>query len=162
MRNILLPVDGTMRSDAAVQSVIRQARLGEIGTIHLMTVQPQLGSYIGRFLKTVLVRDFQREQGEKALSRAKRLLDEAGIAYQPHIYVGNMVETIVRAAKQLGVDEIVMSANNLGLVGSLDLHSVVGRVLRGVNVPVSVVNYPATDMAIEAPTAASWQLRPTP
>ena len=161
MRTILLPVDGTMRSDAAVKSVIRQARLGEIGTIHLMTVQPRLGSYIGRFLKTVLIDDFRREQGEKALARAKRLLDDAGIAYQAHIYVGDMVDIIVRAARHLAVDEIVMSANNLGLVGSLDLHSVVGRVLRGVNVPVSVVNYPATDMAIE-PTAAPWQLRPTP
>lgn len=161
MRNILLPVDGTMRSDAAVQSVIRQARLGEIGTIHVMTVQPRLGSSVGRLLKTAVIRDFQHEQGEKALSRARRLLDEAAIAYRPHIYVGDMVDTIVRAANQLGVDEIVMSANNLGLVGSLDLHSVVGRVLRGVNVPVSVVNDPATDMTIE-PRAAPWQWRPTP
>lgn len=161
MRVILLPVDGTLRSDAAVQCVIRQARLGQIGVIHLVTVQPRLGSYMGRFLKAALIRDYQREQGEKALTRARRLLDEAGVAYQPHIYTGDIVEIIVRAAKELGVDEVIMSANNLGVVGSLDLHSVVGRVLRRVTVPVSVVNYPATDMAIEA-APASWQLRPTP
>jgi len=160
MRVTLLPVDGTMRSDAAVQFVIRQARLGQIDTLHLMTVQPRLGSYIGRFLKTALIQDFYREQGEKALSRAKRLLDEAGVPYQPHIYAGDIVETITRVAKELAVDEIVMSANNLGVVGSLDLHSVVGRVLRRVNVPVSVVNYPATDMPIES-TPGSWQLHPT-
>ena len=160
MRSILLPVDGTIRSDAAVQCVIRQARLGEIDTIHLMTVQPRLGSYIGRFLNAGLIKGFQREQGEKALARAKHLLEEAGIAYEPHIYIGDMVDTIVRAAKQLAVDEIVMSANNLGLIGSLDLHSVVGRVLRRVNVPVSVVNYPATDVAVEPP-AAPWRLHPT-
>jgi nucleotide-binding universal stress UspA family protein len=150
-----------MRSDAAVQCVIRQARLGQIGTIHLVTVQPRLGSYVGRFLKSAVIRDYQREQGEKALTRAKRLLDEAGVAYKPHIYTGDIVEIIARAAKELAVDEIIMSANNLGLVGSLDLHSVVGRVLRRVSVPVSVVNYPATDMAIEA-APASWRLRPTP
>lgn len=159
MRIILLPVDGTMRGDAAVQSVIRQARLGLISTIHLINVQPRLGSYIGRFFTAMVIRDFHREQGEKALTRAKRLLDEAGIAYQPHIYAGDMVETIVRAAADLKVDEIIMSANNLGLVGNLDLHSVVGRVLRRVNVPVSVVNYPA-DAAVD-PTADTWQLRPT-
>jgi nucleotide-binding universal stress UspA family protein len=140
MRTILLPVDGTARSDAAVQCVIRQALLGQIGTVHLVNVQPRLGSYIGRFLKAALVQDFYREQGEKALHRSKQLLDEAGIPYQPHIYAGDIVETIARAAKELGVDEIVMSANNLGIVGSLDLHSVVGRVLRRVSVPVSVVN----------------------
>lgn len=161
MRKILLPIDGTMRSDAAVRSVIRQVRLGEIGEVHLVTVQPRLGSYIGRFLKAVTIRDFQREQGEKALVRAKGLLDEAGVAYKAHIYTGDMVETIARAATELGVDEIVMSANNLGIVGNLDLHSVVGRVLRRVNIPVSVVNYPATDTAVEPP-ANSWQLRPTP
>lgn len=160
MRTILLPVDGSMRADAAVQFVIRQARLGQIGTVHLMNVQPRIGSYIGRFLRTALVQDFYREQGEKALERAKRLLDEAGIVYHAHIYAGDIVETIARVAKELAVDEIVMSANNLGVVGSLDLHSVVGRVLRRVTVPVSVVNYPATDMPIES-TPGSWQLHPT-
>jgi hypothetical protein len=94
-----------MRSDAAVQCVIRQARLGQIGAIHLVTVQPRLGSYMGRFLKAALIRDYQREQGAKALTRAKRLLDEAGVA-PAHIYTGDIVEIIVRAAKESGVDEI--------------------------------------------------------
>lgn len=163
MRSILLPVDGTMRSDAAVRTAIRQARLEQVDIIHLVNVQPHLGAYIGRFLKTFVMRDFQREQGEKALARAKRLLDEAGVAYQPHIYVGGIVETIARAANELAVDEIVMSANNLGIVGNLDLHSVVGRVLRRVNVPVSVVNYPAEDMDMSPRSSAGGlQLRPTP
>lgn len=161
MRSILLPVDGTLRSDAAVQCAIRQARLGHVTTIHLMAVPPRLGSYIGRFLKADALRDFQRDEGAKLLTRARKLLDDAGIAYQPHIYSGDLVETIARAAQELGVDEIVMSANNRGLLGSFDLHSVVGRVLRRVTVPVSVVNYPATDMAPEA-APATWQLHPMP
>ncbi len=163
MRSILLPVDGTMRSDAAVQSVIRQVRLGQIGTIHLVTVQPRLGSYIGRFLKATVIRDFQHEQGAKALARAKRLLEEANVPYIPHIYAGDTVETIARASKELAVDEIVMSANNLGIVGSLDLHSVVGRVLRRVDVPVSVVNYPASEAALNRRSdAGGLQRHPTP
>ena len=160
MRTILLPVDGTKRSDAAVQCVIQRARLGEVGTIHLMTVQPRLGSYIGLFLKGATIRDFQREQGEKALARAKHLLDEAGVAYKFHIYAGDPAETIAKAAKELAVDEIVMSANNLGIIGNLDLHSVVGRVLHRVNVPVSVVNYPATETVVD-PAPSPWQLHPT-
>lgn len=160
MRTILLPVDGTIRTDAAVQCVIRQARLGDIGVVHLVNVQPRLGSYIGRFLKAALIRDFQREQGQRALARARRLLDEAGVPYKAHIYTGELAETIARAATTLGVDEIIMSANNLGIIGNLDLHAVVGRVLRRVNIPVSVVNYPANDMAVEA-SAGPWQLRPT-
>ena len=156
MRTILLPVDGTVRSDAAVQCVIRQAKLGQIGAIHLVTAQPRLGAYIGRFLKSGEI----SEQGMKALARAKRLLDEAGVAYWPHIYAGDMVDVIARAAKELAVDEIIMSSNNLGIIGSLDLHSVVGRLLRRVSVPVSVVNQPATEMAIEA-APSSWRLHPT-
>ena len=161
MRNILLPVDGTLRSDAAVQCVIRQARLGQIGTIHLVSVQPRLGAYMARFLKAALIRDYQREQGLKALSRAKRQLDEAGLAYQQHVYAGDIVETISRAATELGVDEIILSAGNLSLIGGFDFHSVVGGVLRRVKVPVSVVNAPASDLPIEA-APTSWQLRPTP
>ena len=160
MRAILLPVDGSPRSDAAVQYVIRQVRLGQVDTIHLVTVQPRLGAYIGQFLTSAQIKDFQCEQGIKALARAKRLLDEAGVAYWPHIFAGDMVEVIARATKELAVDEIIMSANNLGVIGSLDLYSVVGRVLHRVSVPVSVVNYPADDMAIEA-APSSWRLRPT-
>ena len=161
MRNILLPVDGTLRSDAAVQCVIRQARLGQIGTIHLVSVQPRLGAYMARFLKAALIRDYQREQGLKALSRAKRQLEEAGLAYQQHVYAGEIVETISRAATELAVDEIILGAGNLSLIGGFDFHSVVGGVLRRVKVPVSVVNAPASDLPIEA-APASWQLRPTP
>lgn len=163
MRSILLPIDGTMRSDAAVQSLIRQVRLGQIGTIHLINVQPRLGSYIARFLKAAMIRDFQRDRGAKALARAKRLLDEANVPYVPHIYAGDMVETIVHASKELAVDEIVMSANNLGVVGALELQSVVGRVLRRVSVPVSVVNFPGGDKGMPAPASAdTLQLHPTP
>jgi hypothetical protein len=40
---------------------------------------------------------------------------------------------------------------------------VVGRVLRRVNVPVSVVNYPASEVALNPrPGAGGLQLHPTP
>lgn len=160
MWSVLVPVDGSKRSDAAVACVARQARTGQITTVHLVNVQPQLGAYVGRFVGRSAVRDFQREQGEQALASAKRILDGAGVPYIAHIYVGEIAETIARAAEQLEVNEIVIGADGLGFLGSLNLQSLVGRVIRRANVPVSVVKGAASDFELER-TRGHWQLRPT-
>jgi nucleotide-binding universal stress UspA family protein len=156
MPTIVVVVDGSPRSESAVRSVIRQSRLGQVGTVDLVNVQPPLGAYIGRFVGTGTIRDFQREQGERELAGAKRLLEEAGVPCRAHVYAGEAAETIARAAEELGASEIVMGADGLGFLGSLSLHSLVSRVIRRSNVPVSVVKGGGADVdAVGGKTA--WQ-----
>lgn len=159
MRSVLIPVDGSKRSDAAIRCVARQVRLGQIGAVHLLSVQPPIGAYVGRFVGRGAVRDFQREQGELALASARRLLDEAGIAYSAHIHVGEIAETVARAADHFGVQEIVIGADGLDLLGSLYLNSLVARVIRRANVPVSVVKDVGPDLEFKR-ERGGWKLRP--
>jgi len=160
MRNVLIPVDGSHRSEIAVQAVIRQARLGQVGAIHLANVQPSLGGYIASFISRPERDAFRREQGQAALAGARRLLDQAELPYTVHIRVGEAVEAIVGAAEDLDVEEIVVGTDGSGLFGALELHSFVNRLIRRSPVPVSVVKNPAADMAFNR-TTGSWWLRPT-
>ncbi|HEX2114833.1 MAG TPA: universal stress protein [Alphaproteobacteria bacterium] len=160
MQTILILVDGSKPCDAAVKRAIREARLGQVERVHLVNVQPHLGAYVGRFVGTPTIRAFQREQGERALAHAKYLLDDAGVPYSAHIYVGDVAETIAKAADELGVTEIVMTADGFGLPGGLATNSLIGKVIRRTNVPVSVVKAAAGDLDLDQ-SASQWQLRPT-
>jgi nucleotide-binding universal stress UspA family protein len=159
MESILVPIDGSKPCDAAVRHAIREVRLGQVAHIHLINVQPHLGAYVGRFIGTTTIRAFQRELGEKALARARRLLDEAAVPYSAHIYVGEAAATIAAAATALGVGEIVMSASGFGIPGSLAGHSLIGGVIRRTDVPVSVIKG-ASELDFEH-SAGQWKLRPT-
>lgn len=160
MRNVLIPVDGSRSSEVAVQSVIRQARIGQVDKIHLVNVQPPLGGYIARFIARSERDAFRREQGEVALAEARRLLEQAGLAYTVHIRIGETVDEIAVAADELGVEEIVVGADGFGLLGTVQIHSFVNRLIRRAAVPVSVVKDPGAVMTLNRATG-SWWLRPT-
>lgn len=160
MRNVLIPVDGSRRSEIAVQAAIRQARLDPVDAIHLVNVQPSLGGYIASFISRAERDAFRREQGLAALADARRLLEQAGVPYTIHIRVGEAVEAIVAAAEDLGADEIVVGVDGSGLFGRIELHSFVNRLIRRSPVPVSVVKQPTADMAFNS-TTGSWWLRST-
>jgi nucleotide-binding universal stress UspA family protein len=160
MRTFLIPIDGSKPCDAAVRHAIREARLGQVECIHLVNVQPHLSAYVGQFVGTPAIRAFQRELGERALAHAKHLLDEAGVPYFAHIFVGDVAATIATAAKALGATEIVMSASGFGIPGSRAVNSLIGKVIRRTDVPVSVVKAAAGELDFEQ-GAGRWQLRPT-
>jgi nucleotide-binding universal stress UspA family protein len=160
MRNVLIPVDGSRQSEIAVQSVIRQARIGQVEKIHLVNVQPPLGGYIGRFVSRSERDAFRRERGQAALAGARHLLDQAALPYTVHVRVGETVEEIVGAAEDLAVEEIVVGADGFGLLGAVQIHSFVNRLIRRAAVPVSVVKDPGAEMNLGRATG-SWWLRPT-
>jgi nucleotide-binding universal stress UspA family protein len=160
MRSVLIPVDGSRRSDIAVEWVVRQARIGQVAKIHLLNVQPPLGGYISGFVPRRERDAFRREQGQTALAGARRLLDQAALGYTVHIRIGEPVEAIVAAAEELGAEEVVVGANGVGLLGAIQIHSFVNRLIRQSAVPVSVVKKPEAGMDLSR-TTGSWWLRPT-
>lgn len=142
MRSVLVHIDGSAAAESAVRCVAMNARAERIATIHLLNVQPPLGGYIGRFVSGATIRAFQRDEGQHALAAARRLLEEAGIAHTLHIRVGPEADTIVAAAAELGVDEIVLGADGLGLFGRLWFRILAGQVVRQADRPVMIVKTP--------------------
>lgn len=157
MRSVLVHVDGSAAAESAVRCVAMNARAERIATIHLLNVQPRLGGYIGRFVSGATIRDFQREEGRRALAAARRLLEDAGIAHTLHIRVGPEADTIVAAAAEFGVDEIVLGADGLGMFGRLMFRSLAGRIVRAANRPVIIVKSPPPRAQ---PSVAPEKLRP--
>ena len=137
---ILIPVDGSDRSLAAVRYVIDTLAPADSDLeIHLLNVQPALPSAAASFIDTDVVRDFHRDEGAKALASACQLLDKAGLRYADSTAVGEPAETITAYAEQRDCSGIVMATRGLGRAAGLLLGSVAHKVLQLSNVPVTLV-----------------------
>lgn len=142
MHTVLIPVDGSPQAEAAVRSVIVQAKHERLDMIHLLSVQMPLSSYVSRFLSAQVIRDFRQERGGQMLAGARRLLDNAGLPYTAHIRIGEPAGTICRVAEELRVDGIVLGVEGRGFLSNLMLWLLASRVRRYARVPVIVVMNP--------------------
>ncbi|MEK6736158.1 MAG: universal stress protein [Pseudomonadota bacterium] len=140
MLKILLPVDGSENSSQVVMNTIQ--RLGwykEIPEIHVLNVQHPLDGNVSLFINQADIKQYHQEEGMKSLQPVRALLDQAGIAYQPHILVGDPAETIVRFATEKHCDQIVLGPRGQGTLKELLLGSVVNKVMQLSTVPVLLV-----------------------
>lgn len=146
---ILISTDGSKTALAAVRFVINKVapshqttqKKGRAGgfEIHLLNVQPPLPSAVSTFIDSKAVRDYHKEEGEKALAPARKLLDAAGLRYESNVAIGDAAETIADYAAKIGCDEIVMSARGLGRIAGLLLGSTTTKVLSISKIPVTLV-----------------------
>lgn len=150
MAGVLIVVDGTPATEAAVRAIAAGARREQALDLHLLNVQPAFSAYLGRFLSGVTVRDYQTEQGRVALAGVRRVLDEAGLPYFAHVRIGEAAGTIAALADELAVGEIVMTGDGAVLLGGLARRLLVARVIRRAHVPVTVVKWPKPSRPILA------------
>jgi len=136
---ILVPVDGSDSSLAAVRFVTGKLAAGGTPEIHLLNVQAPLPSAASSFIDAGVVRGYHDEEGQKDLAAARKLLDEAGVACTAHVAVGDPADTIATYAEQKKCDAIVMGTRGLGRIGNLLLGSVATKVLHLTKVPVTLV-----------------------
>lgn len=138
---ILVPVDGSGGAERAVDHVIAAAlQLKETPQIFLLNVQWNIASgNVKLFINQETINGYYREQGTAALAKARKKLDDAGLAYTYHVSVGTPAEAIVQYAKEQQVDQITMGAQGEGTLSSLLLGSVVNKVTHLAAVPVLVV-----------------------
>ena len=147
MRSLLIVIDDPRQGEAAARRIALLARTEGIGALHLLNVQSPMSRYVARFLPRSTIRSFQRDEGAKALAPARAVLDDAGLPYTVHIQAGPAAETIAQAAADLGVDEIAIGVDGLGIVDRLFLRFLVARVVRLADVPVLLIKTPHADSA---------------
>jgi nucleotide-binding universal stress UspA family protein len=139
MRRILIPVDGSGNSQAAVRQVMKEFMNDTATEIHLLNVQPPFSSYISRFIGRKARRDYHREQSEKAMVPIRRMLDAASIPYATHHAVGDRAAEIAAAARRLCCDLILIGTARKNSLTRLVENSVTNRVMALSPVPVEVV-----------------------
>ena len=140
MTNALIPVDGSEVSLHAVQFMIEQIKHKRLSGLVVLTVQaPILSGNIKQFLNQETIDAYHQEEGEKALAPARAMLDAAGIAYEAHMKVGHVAETIVEFAQEKQCHSIVMGSRGQGSVVGMLLGSITTKVLYLATTPVTIV-----------------------
>lgn len=140
---VLVPIDGTDGSLAAVAEVVRRSRGSSPPRVHLLNVQPQVfAAEILAHLPPRASEAYYARLGGEALAQAQAMLEEAGIPYAAQRLVGPVVETILEQCGALHCDSIVMGTHGRGpLFGAL-LGSVATGVVHLAPVPVTLVRAP--------------------
>ena len=139
---ILLAVDGSKHSLRAVDCLIEHADwyrdkpVVELVTVHAPVPKlPRMGLVVG---KNQIQRYYQ-EEGEAALTAAKKKLGTAGIEYNAHILVGSVADVIVRHAAKTRCDQIFIGTHGRSAAGTMLLGSTATKVLHISRIPVLLV-----------------------
>lgn len=143
---ILLAVDGSACSDAAVEEVAKRPWPGksEIKLINvteppiLMGMEPWVAS--PQYLDTLekAVRDVASRVLEKAREKLKTSRDKS-LEVSSEMIQGSPAQTIVEEAEQWGADLIVMGSRGLGAWGRLLLGSVSNSVVHHAKCSVEII-----------------------
>lgn len=138
MLRVLIPIDGSENSLRPVRFVIKKAPLyKEPLEIHLLNVQhPFPGTIQGVHEQA---EGYHHDEGAKALAKARKALDAAGLKYVYHISVGEAGEVIAHFVKDKHIEQIVMGTRGAGSIANMLFGSVATKVLHLVDVPVLLV-----------------------
>jgi nucleotide-binding universal stress UspA family protein len=105
MKNVLVAVDGSDRSLAALREVLRHA--DAIARIDLVNVQPRLNRHISRWIGRSQRDAWRAERSATALGPARRLVELCGIPVRTHVALGEADAALRDTAERLGSDEVV-------------------------------------------------------
>lgn len=140
MMRFLVPVDGSIHSERAVQHLIRLAECREAAEIHLINVREPVDSWeVRRFLTEEEIQRMQQSEGEEDLRGARALLDAAGLPYEARVLAGPVPQTIADYAVTRHCDQIIMGTHGRGGLATLFLGSVAAKVIHLAPVPVTLV-----------------------
>ncbi len=140
MTKVLLPVDGSAFSDRALDHVLAMTQGEEPIEVHLLSVQLPVDSGHARmFVSDDDIAAYHRDEGMAVLKPYMARLDAAGVAYNWHVLVGHVAQTIARFAKEQKFDQVVMGTHGRSGVTQLLMGSVAQNVVRRLKIPVALV-----------------------
>lgn len=137
---ILIPVDGSDQSNAALDFVGSRATLiGQAPDVHILNVQPALPVRVIRAVGRSEAKAYQRAQADDVLRPAVSRLERVGVPAHASYVIGSRADAIGAVAVRGRVDLIVMgSRGHSGLKGLL-FGSMTNSVLAGCTKPLLVL-----------------------
>ncbi|WP_168383267.1 universal stress protein [Acinetobacter indicus] len=141
-QHILVPVDGSETSYAAVAKAVELAKAfgSKVTVAQVLTLDPYIASeYISAGQTNDLI-ERARVSILKTLDEAKAKFQEQGVAVESSLLEGQVIHReIARAATEMNADLIVMGSHGRTGLKKLFLGSVAQSVLGEGNVPVLIV-----------------------
>jgi nucleotide-binding universal stress UspA family protein len=142
---ILLPVDGSEWSKAAVEFVAsRSTLIGTDPSVDVVNVQMPVPVRAARVVGKTALTEYYEDESGKALKPALRRLAKAGLAADARYLIGHPGEEISNAALRDKVDLIVMGSHGHSALRNLLLGSVTNHVLARTLVPLLVLRHRET------------------
>jgi nucleotide-binding universal stress UspA family protein len=140
---ILVPIDGTELSHAALRHVIELVREGLRAELFLANVQPPASLYEWmRAPNPDALGHIAEAAGEHALQTAESLLKEAGLDATELLVTGDPTHALLELIESEGCDAVVMGSHGGGGLLSAFQGSVSQAILHGSRVPVTLVKPP--------------------
>jgi nucleotide-binding universal stress UspA family protein len=142
-RKILVAVDGSAPATKGLREAIRLAK-SEGARLFILNVVDEFYAFapLDGLAPSVDLVPMLREGGEKILAKAKRVADAAEVKSTPvlrEMLSGPAADPIVREAKKLGADLIVLGTHGRRGVRRMVLGSDAEQVVRLASVPVLLV-----------------------
>lgn len=140
MRTILVAIDGSDASARALDFAARQAASAGGTQLHVLHVRPTLRVYgeIEVYAGEERMRELAREEAAVILDQARQRLGDAAANVAFEQLEGDPGEVIVKRARELACESIVMGTHGRGRLASAVMGSVAHRVVHRSTVPVTL------------------------
>ncbi len=153
---ILLPIDGSEASLAAVRQALRMIDDGLHGSLVLANVQEPATLYEMLLAHDAeVIEEVSAQAGLHLLAPAVALVREAGVEHEIEVARGDPAHTLIDVLENFGCDMVVMGARGTGTLRSALLGSVSHEVLHAAAVPVMIVKPPPLPEEGDGATADS-------
>jgi nucleotide-binding universal stress UspA family protein len=140
MKRILVAVDGSASAQRAVDYAIGQAKQYPLRMeLVYVTVIPDSYATLHAYLARKENRQFAERKAKQVLAPAARKCARAKLPHRVSALWGDIAPEIVRAARRLKCDSIVMGTRGMGPVGNLLLGSVATKVIHLSKIAVTLV-----------------------
>jgi nucleotide-binding universal stress UspA family protein len=137
---ILLAVDGSETGLSAARHVVALSKsLKAPPVVTLLYADPPLAKAVALELGEEGVAQYHADNGETALKKARAVLKRAGLTFSERPMIGEPVTTILKQAKSVRADLIVMGTHGRGALKSLIVGSVTQKIISTSSIPVTVV-----------------------
>jgi YjbE family integral membrane protein len=140
---VLVPIDGTDNSLAALRHVIDHYHTRHDIEVHVLHVRRPFSELVAHLTPRGNRDSYHWEAAEKALAPARALLARERVPHTDHVELGDRAEVIARVARTLGASLIAMGTARRSSLTRLLEDSVTYRVLNLAQAPVEVIVGPA-------------------
>ena len=144
-QHILVPVDGSPTSLVAVEHAINFAKTlnSKITLVQVLTLDPYIAAEYLSSTQTNDLIERARKPILDNLATAEQKFTEAGITVDVQLLEGQVIQNeLLKAAKSLNVDLIIMGSHGRTGLKKLFLGSVTQNILSETDIPVLVVRLP--------------------
>jgi nucleotide-binding universal stress UspA family protein len=136
MATVLVTVDG---SASALRAVEHAAFVAKRAGGEVCVLNVQLPIRVGELVDRAQLDQYQRGLGQQIVDTAIATLRDRGVAHRGRVAIGEIAETIVATAQELGAEQIVMGSRGLSALPNLLLGSNATKVIHLARVPVTIV-----------------------